>query len=345
VAAATLLLSGCGPQKSYNPVDWWHDLEGGPIAQNRPPPPGADMPYPNLGSVPQKPVVPDAATRAKVSSGLIADRANAQYTASLAPLAPAAPGGRNPPPRPPAAPAGDDQTPSATLQGASAPPTRMAPMGPPQLPLPSVPMTAPRPAPTTQVKSAPLAPPPAPVPPATSTLAQAAGAHTASDAPPSAPGAAPGMPPAPGATPASATETVLPTMPDRAPAPPHLPGVPQTTVAAPPPPTPPTPPPALAAGTGGPVAVPFPPGSSNLSLQAAAALKALAQKRGDSPIAVVGYGEAASSEAEAQVGALPLALARARAIAASLQQSGVPATAIRINAEAMGDGGAARLVP
>ena len=33
-----------------NPVSWWHDLQGGKIAEERPPPPGADQPYPNLAS-------------------------------------------------------------------------------------------------------------------------------------------------------------------------------------------------------------------------------------------------------------------------------------------------------
>ena len=46
------------------PMDWWHQLQGGSIASERPPPPGITDPYPNLARVPAKPVPTDAATRA-----------------------------------------------------------------------------------------------------------------------------------------------------------------------------------------------------------------------------------------------------------------------------------------
>jgi outer membrane protein OmpA-like peptidoglycan-associated protein len=74
------------------------------------------------------------------------------------------------------------------------------------------------------------------------------------------------------------------------------------------------------------------------------ALKFLARQRGAQPVAVTGYGDAATSSPAAQSAALPLAIARARAIASNLLAAGVPASAIRINAEAQGAGGAARLV-
>jgi outer membrane protein OmpA-like peptidoglycan-associated protein len=95
--------------------------------------------------------------------------------------------------------------------------------------------------------------------------------------------------------------------------------------------------------SGAPVAVAFPPGSAVLPTSAFAALKALALRRADAPIAVTGYGDATSSDAAAQSAALPLALARARAIAANLLAAGVPANAIRINATATGSGGSAQL--
>jgi outer membrane protein OmpA-like peptidoglycan-associated protein len=135
----------------------------------------------------------------------------------------------------------------------------------------------------------------------------------------------------------------LPGMPAQPPPAPKLPGVPVTTAPTPPPATPPTPPPAPVVGTGGPVAIGFPAGSAVLPANATESLRALAQKRGESAIAVTGYGDAATSDAAAQSGALPLALARARAIAAGLQAAGVPPASIRINAEAMGNGGAATL--
>src|SRR4051794_28877505 len=83
-----LLLSGCSSfPSSMNPVSWWHDLQGGKIAEERPPPPGADQPYPNLASVPPKPTEPDRAALANVASALVADRTNAQHLAAAAPLA------------------------------------------------------------------------------------------------------------------------------------------------------------------------------------------------------------------------------------------------------------------
>src|SRR5690348_133049 len=61
-AALVLGLTGCASfPSSMNPVSWWHDLQGGKIAEDRPPPPGADQPYPNLASVPPKPAEPDRA--------------------------------------------------------------------------------------------------------------------------------------------------------------------------------------------------------------------------------------------------------------------------------------------
>jgi len=43
-------LAGC-----TGPVGLYHDVEGGAIAQPRQPPPGADLPYPNLAAVPPAP--------------------------------------------------------------------------------------------------------------------------------------------------------------------------------------------------------------------------------------------------------------------------------------------------
>ena len=81
-AALALWLAGCSSfPSSMNPVSWWHDLQGGKIAEERPPPPGADQPYPNLATVPPKPAAPDRAALTNLSNGLIADRTNAQHAA------------------------------------------------------------------------------------------------------------------------------------------------------------------------------------------------------------------------------------------------------------------------
>ncbi len=47
VILAATSLGGCSQS-----VGLYHDVEGGAIAQNRQPPPGADLPYPNLADVP-----------------------------------------------------------------------------------------------------------------------------------------------------------------------------------------------------------------------------------------------------------------------------------------------------
>lgn len=65
-----------------DPVDLFHGLEGGEIAQQRPPPPGPDMPYPNVGSVPPRPAAPDLAAQ-----GRLADQLAAQRDAALAAVA------------------------------------------------------------------------------------------------------------------------------------------------------------------------------------------------------------------------------------------------------------------
>ncbi len=113
---ACVLLAGCGGASDGGPVGWWHQLEGGRIAADRPAPPNANAPFPNLANIPQRPAVTPAATRSQIAAGLVADHANATYANSQT--------------RPPKArllplgPAQDSQT--ATMGAASAPP-RAAP--------------------------------------------------------------------------------------------------------------------------------------------------------------------------------------------------------------------------
>jgi hypothetical protein len=56
----TLLLAGCS-----GPVGLYHSIQGGAIAQKRQPPPGYNLPYPNLANVPPapKPQAPDVQAR------------------------------------------------------------------------------------------------------------------------------------------------------------------------------------------------------------------------------------------------------------------------------------------
>ena len=85
--AVSSLLVGCSTTSSMDPVNWWHRQEGGKIAEQRPPPPGADQPFPNMATVPAKPETPDAEALKKLTASLVADRTNAQHAAQSAPLA------------------------------------------------------------------------------------------------------------------------------------------------------------------------------------------------------------------------------------------------------------------
>ena len=89
----------------------------------------------------------------------------------------------------------------------------------------------------------------------------------------------------------------------------------------------------------------FPAGGTTLSPAATGAVKHFASKRGSAGIAVIGYGDAASTGPEVQTVALGLGLARAQAIANALTSHGVPASVIRVGSEATGRGASLRLLP
>jgi outer membrane protein OmpA-like peptidoglycan-associated protein len=180
------LLTGCGGSEPADPVDWWHGLEGGRISEVRPPPPNADQPYPNLGTVPARLAAPNAAGLGAIATALAADRASAQYAASAQPipkLPAAAP--RPAPARPPATPG--DEAPNAALQAANAPPSQPAtvssalPTPPPGQPaaavaaMPDMP-AAPPPPPELAGVGVPAvtAPTPPPIPPPAAAAAQPA---------------------------------------------------------------------------------------------------------------------------------------------------------------------------
>jgi outer membrane protein OmpA-like peptidoglycan-associated protein len=318
-----------------NPVDWYHSLEGGPIADQRPPPPLVNAPYPNLSTVPQRPPTADQVARGAIAAGLVADRTNAQYAASLTPM-PAA----LPPPHPMAMPAmagGGDES-SASMPAATPTPPRHA---------------------ATQPVERTALPPPAPVAAAPAAIAASGAARVDT--------------PVAQARPAEPTDT-LPSMAAAPPPMPALPGLPTVTTPTPPPAAPlpapfksaaaalaavpaPVPPPlqtpvagpgapapAMPDSQSAPVLIAFGAGSDTLPANALGALKVLSRLRGVHTVAVAGYGDVDGSDARAQAAGLPLALARARAIAGYLLAVGVPPAAIRIGAEAQGHGGAARIL-
>ncbi len=341
-----MMLSGCSSLPgSMNPVSWWHDLEGGKIAEERPPPPGADQPYPNLASVPPKPAAPDRKALANIANALIADRTNAQQVAAAAPIAdPSSPSaspdlfgrGSVPPPGPPPPP-GSQQA-SATMPAAEAPPAPAVPPAQGQASQPAAGGAAappPAKAPVGNVQSTPLAPPGATAQPP----------DVAAAAPPSlpaAPPAPPNLPGVPSAPPSARSTAAAPSAPEAA-----APALPTTPLTSPPTPTQvaaATPPPAPTTGPANAVSVTFVNGSAELPSAAADTLKQLAARRGGGAIAVTGYGDAASDDPDAQSAALALGLSRAKAMAAALASAGVPASAVQVDAAAIGRGGTARLI-
>jgi hypothetical protein len=58
-----LLLAGCS-----GPVGLYHSIEGGAIAQKRQPPPGYNLPYPNLANVPPAPAPEAPDLQAKIAA-------------------------------------------------------------------------------------------------------------------------------------------------------------------------------------------------------------------------------------------------------------------------------------
>ena len=148
-----VLLGGCTTDIEHfydsklsldQPVDWWHQLQGGPIANERPPPPGITDGYANFARVPPKPVPTDPATRAGLTAQLAGQRDQARLLAAQDPVifpqtvAPAIPAATvaAAPGTPPATPAADPDTSTMVLEAASTtPPTRA--------PVPSAPKTDP----------------------------------------------------------------------------------------------------------------------------------------------------------------------------------------------------------
>ena len=305
--AAALALSGCA---ALNPAGWFHRQEGGVIAQQKGPLPGANQPYPNLAGVPPKPPAPNLAALHAISAGLIEDRANAHYLAETAPLPD--------PSRPATAPG---------LFGVGSLPPPVAPAAAPEAGASAVmPAVTAAPAPAT-AKPAP-APPPAP--PA---KAPVAAVHSAALAAPAASPAAPSS-----VAPGPAASGPLPAIPAAPPAPPTI------AAASPNHPTAPTapPPPPQAASTGT-LAIRFAPGSASLPAGAAASLRTLAAARGTRMMEAIGHGDAASAAPSDQLAATRLGLARAQAIAAALAAAGVPKADIAQRADASGHGGEARV--
>jgi hypothetical protein len=311
-----LMLAGCG-EISVNPLEWYHGLEGGAIAAQRPPPPGATDPYPNLAT-PPRPKAPDEAARQVLAQRLVADRALAEEVGAEDPLVATAPGAAHP------------QSPAPLVAHPVAAPA------PPVLP-PSAPGAATASFQAAQT-TAPASPPAASPAPASAPIASSAPATPS----PATPSPATPLPATPSpATPAAAPAGPLPTMPTT---PPERPiGLPESfspparlpaSAALPPPDVP-----------GHSITVTFLTGSADLPPGTLSReLHPLVVARGVHPISVLGRGEARSYDPAVQQAALALALARAQAVAAALRGAGVPEAAMQIRAEPFGRGATASLL-
>lgn len=189
--ALAIALAGCSSAPGSDPIAWWRQLEGGRLAEERPLPPNADAPYPNLGMVPARPAATEAATRARIAAGLEVDQRNAAFAATQPVLPPTTRRAAAPEPSPaggigasmaaasaPAAPPAPASAPASTPAPAPAPqaaaPAHVAPAPAAAMPaavaaMPAMPATPPAPprlpgvAATTVPVPALRAPPPAPV--------------------------------------------------------------------------------------------------------------------------------------------------------------------------------------
>ncbi len=155
-------LSGCasGPD-AINPITWWHNLEGGPIAQKRQPPPGAAAPYPNLANVPTAPAFLPAAERDRISAALLADRTRIEQQTVLEPLPDAPTNGASDTNATLLAPASTPPSAQPAAASASLPAVSSQPASQPS-PVQAPPEPASVAAATAVLPAVPLAPPPPP---------------------------------------------------------------------------------------------------------------------------------------------------------------------------------------
>lgn len=278
------VLTGCA-SVSADPFDWWNNLEGGAIAAQRPPPPGATDPYQPVELMPAKPAPLDAASRLRIANSLAADQATAEEIGAENPLA-AKTGANSAPlvshpaaaPTLPATPAPDPTAATASFQAASAAP-------------------APQPSATK------------PAPPRTGPF------------PPIAEAAPPAIPAGPPPRPANLPEDFsIPT------------AVPDISRLVTP----------LVPNVSQPVT--FRTGQAGLTQAATIALRALVAARAGHAIRIIARGEATAYDPATQTRALRLAIERAQAIADVLRRGGLPPSAMRIEAEPFGRGGAAILI-
>ena len=155
---ALLLAGGCSAGQGPEAIGSLARHIFGPANEGRADPPGAEAAYPNLGTIPPRPVVPEPAVRDALTAALVEERQRSRN-----PLDPE----RRPEPVRPAGTAGDKAMPMRAPGPpplARAPaipwdePAATAPASPAAVPAPAA---VPEPAPAPRMDTAPPAPPPA----------------------------------------------------------------------------------------------------------------------------------------------------------------------------------------
>ncbi len=332
LALLACLALACCDDPLAPPLDLYHNLQGGEIAAQRPPPPGAGLPYPKLGTVPPKPSFTPPAFRNSLQAQLLSERDRTQRIASDAPLEklvlPPPPQANPPGTAPPANAAGRPATsPPATSPPANAPASPSPAMSPPPGLDPSQPALAEA---TLATADAPPPPPPKPAKPS-----PPAPGPSPAGATPAEPGPAPGTPLT---VVGDAVDTPgLPSIPDAPPPPAAFEGVPAEPL-----PTPKLLPP-IASDTPPGTQLFFPTGSDALPPAQTQGIKDFLSHRRKQPILVIGLGEASSDTPDGQASAISLALRRAKSVADALEAQHVPADLIRVGANAFGRGAVLQL--
>ncbi|MGE4218678.1 MAG: OmpA family protein [Alphaproteobacteria bacterium] len=293
--AATLLFTGaCSTMEALNPVSWFEEDDSKTAAPALPPQDASK--YPNLASVPPRPVLPDITERKEaLREGLVADTQNARYSDEVVRRDWSALTGRQ---------LADSR--GGAPEASGPPPVRVtAPVAP------SRPFAAPATAPAT----APEAPKRAPEPEA---LSPAAGAE-------------PPVPPQPAIVPPPPVRVAAPPAVQ-----PPAPAPVQTQLAARPPEPAPAPAPPARSGPLHVGTIYFPDGSSGLDGDSRAALNAIADAylRAGGRIRVVGHssvGVGAEETVRGQLANRKVSLDRANAVATELVRRGVPPSAVEVD--------------
>ncbi|WP_291362967.1 hypothetical protein [Acetobacter sp. UBA5411] len=310
------LLAGCQHRDLVDTtVDWYHQHEGGIIAQQRPPAPGQFDPYPRVGLTPTTPPeLPSPELRQSITNNLIASRNLTMRTeAQNGTLTPVIP----PPPNAAAAnkPAAQDASKAGATQAAPASASTPVPSGgmgaildaadSSPTPTAAAPPTAPSPAPKAKPDATPAA--------SEAELAMpdfrgdAAVVQTSVTQPlPEIPAGPPAIPSIPGFAPPRDALALEPIQPDYDVSPKD--------------------------GT----LIGFLPGSDQMKPGQDGTLTKLINNRRGAPLFLHCSGETVSMSPDDQTQAVELGLLRGRTLADALIKKGVPASALHITSSAFG---------